>query len=302
MFRDWRFFIFMTTLERLSPCKVNLLLNILGKRPDGFHELETLFHPVALTDRLVFKKSGSGIQLTCNHPELPTDSGNLVYRAAESFLNAAKISDGVTIHLEKRVPLAAGLGGGSSNAAHTLAGLNDLFDKPLAPAGLIPLAAALGSDVNFFLQDRPALGVGRGEQIQSLEHFPSLAGVHIFLHHPGFGISTAWAYKNLARFPEALNGRPGRALELVNKLRHPSLTEAAPYFYNSLEAPALEKFPILSLFQEDLRASGAEVALMSGSGSTTFALAPSRASAENLGEHFKAKFGSGGWHAIASLQ
>jgi 4-diphosphocytidyl-2-C-methyl-D-erythritol kinase len=81
------------------------------------------------------------------------------------------------------------------------------------------LAAALGSDVPFFLQERPALGVGRGEQIQSLGHFQSLAGVHIFLHHPGFGISTAWAYKSLARFPEALNGRPGRALELVNKLR-----------------------------------------------------------------------------------
>lgn len=298
--RDWRFFIFMTTLERLSPCKVNFLLNILGKRPDGFHELETLFHPVALTDRLVFKKAATGIHLTCNHPELPTDSGNLVYRAAESFLKAARISDGVSIHLEKRVPLAAGLGGGSSNAAHTLAGLNELFGKPLTD--LHPLAATLGSDVNFFLQDRPALGVGRGEQIQSLEHFSSLAGVHIFLHHPGFGISTAWAYKNLARFPDALNGRPGRALEFVNKLRQRTLTEAAPHFYNSLEAPALEKYPILSLFQEHLRANGAPVALMSGSGSTTFALAASRTAAEKLSEQFKAKFGEGGWHAIASLQ
>src|SRR5690349_2259493 len=110
--RDWRVFIFMTH-ERVSPCKVNFLLNILGKRSDGFHELETLFQPVALTDRLVFRKSGSGIQLTCNHPELPTDSGNLVYRAAESFLRVAKISDGISIHLEKHVPVAAGLGGGS---------------------------------------------------------------------------------------------------------------------------------------------------------------------------------------------
>src|SRR4051812_9385233 len=120
----------MTSLERLSPCKVNLLLNILGKRPDGFHELETLFHPVALADRLTFARQGRGIRLTCNIPELPTDSGNLVYRAAESFLNAARISDGVTIHLEKRVPLAAGLGGGSSNAAHTLLALNELFGNP----------------------------------------------------------------------------------------------------------------------------------------------------------------------------
>src|SRR3954471_16962521 len=102
------------TLERLSPCKVNFLLNILRKRPDGFHELETLFHPVALTDSLIFKKSATGIQLTCNNPALPTDSGNLVYRAAQSFFETAKIRDGVAIHLEKRVPLAAGLGGGSS--------------------------------------------------------------------------------------------------------------------------------------------------------------------------------------------
>src|SRR5213075_2707407 len=99
------------TLERLSPCKVNFLLNILRKRPDGFHELETLFHPVGLTDLLTFKKSAAGIQLTCNNPSLPTDAGNLVFRAAQSFLQTAKISDGVQIHLEKRVPLAAGLGG-----------------------------------------------------------------------------------------------------------------------------------------------------------------------------------------------
>src|ERR1051325_11605994 len=108
------------TLERLSPCKVNFLLNILRKRPDGFHELETLFHPVALTDQLIFKKSAAGIQLTCNNPALPTDAGNLVYRAPKSFLQAANIRDGVAIHLAKRIPLAAGLGGGSSNAAHTL--------------------------------------------------------------------------------------------------------------------------------------------------------------------------------------
>lgn len=292
----------MTTLERLSPCKVNFLLNILGKRADGFHELETVFHPVALTDLLSFKKTGSGIQLTCNRPELPTDGGNLVYRAAQSFLESARIKEGITIHLEKRVPLAAGLGGGSSNAAHTLMALNELFGNPLPQTRLIELAGALGSDVPFFLQDRPALGVGRGEQIESLEAFASLAGVHIFLHHPGFGISTAWAYKNLARFPEALNGRPGRAREFITALRNCSLENASPHFYNSLEAPALEKYPILVLFQEFLREQGASVTLMSGSGSTTFALAKTKAIAESIAEKFKAEFGEGGWTAVAPLQ
>lgn len=292
----------MTSLERLSPCKVNFLLNILGKRPDGFHELETLFHPVALADHLTFQRQPGGIDLTCNIPELPTDSGNLVYRAAESFLSASKIAEGARVHLDKRVPLAAGLGGGSSNAAQTLLALNELFGNPLAPAELNSLAAALGSDVPFFLQDRPALGLGRGERIESLEPFNSLKSAYIFLHHPGFGISTAWAYKNLARFPDALNGKPGRARALAEKLRNATLGEAAPLFYNSMEAPALEKFPILTLFQEHLREAGASVALMSGSGSTTFAIAGNKIAAEKIAESFKSKFGDSGWTAIAPLQ
>src|SRR5262249_41136077 len=104
-------------LEKLSGCKVNLLLNILGKRPDGFHELETVMHPVKVFDRLSFEPAASGIQLTCSDPRLPTDSSNLVFRAAEKFFQATKINGGVRIHLEKTIPLEAGLGGGSGNAA-----------------------------------------------------------------------------------------------------------------------------------------------------------------------------------------
>ena len=131
------------TLEKPSPCKVNLLLNILGKRPDGFHELETVFHPVAVYDRLSFARVAQGIQLTCGDPNLPTDPRNLVYRAADLFLRAAKIKEGVRLHLEKRIPLAAGLGGGSGNAATTLLGLNELFGKPLAMDKLLLIAAFL---------------------------------------------------------------------------------------------------------------------------------------------------------------
>src|SRR4051794_31588300 len=108
------------TIEKESPCKVNLLLNILGKRPDGFHELETVMHPVNLCDQLALSRSGSGVRLTCSDPTLPADSTNLVYRAATAFLEQARISDGVRIHLEKKIPVAAGLGGGSANAATTL--------------------------------------------------------------------------------------------------------------------------------------------------------------------------------------
>src|SRR5947209_7329497 len=141
---------YLMTLERTSPCKVNLLLNILGRRPDGFHELETVMHPVNFCDRLVFSRGGKGIQLTCNDPGLPVDSTNLVHRAATAFLSAAGMTEGVRIHLDKKIPQAAGLGGGSGNAATTLLGLNELFGSPLGPEKLHALAAGLGSDIPFF--------------------------------------------------------------------------------------------------------------------------------------------------------
>ncbi len=296
------------TLEKRSHCKVNLLLNILGKRPDSFHELETVMHPVRVHDQLSFTRAGSGVQLTCNEPSLPTDSRNLVYRAAVVFLETAKIKDGVRLHLAKKIPLAAGLGGGSGNAAITLLGLNELFGLPLTADQLQAIAASIGSDVPFFLQNKPALATGRGEQIQPLEFFPALRGAAFLLIHPGFGIPTAWAYQQLARFPAALNGKPGRAQKLNGKpgraqklislLQSAGLKAAGTEFYNSLEAPALEKYPLLALFQEFLRANGAAATLMSGSGSTTFAVVEDQVAAEALAEKFKNRFGQTHWIAV----
>src|SRR5437773_10778707 len=133
------------SLEKNSRCKVNLLLNILGRRPDGFHELETVMQPVNLCDHLSFERAGRNVTLTCSDADLPVDSGNLVHRAATAFLEAAQIRDGVRIHLEKKIPLAAGLRGGSGNAAATLLGLNELFGQPLPPEKFHELAATLGS-------------------------------------------------------------------------------------------------------------------------------------------------------------
>jgi 4-diphosphocytidyl-2-C-methyl-D-erythritol kinase len=288
-------------LEKKSPCKVNLLLNILGKRADGFHELETVMQPVNLCDEMSFERAGSGVQLSCGHSELPTDSKNLVHRAATSFLAASKISDGIKIHLQKNLPLAGGIGGGSANAAVTFTALNELFGLPLPPEKLHELAAALGSDVPFFLHDQPALATGRGEKVKLLENFPALNGKAFFLVHPGFGISTPWSYQNLARFPEALNGKSGRAKELVEKLQAQNLAGAAGTFSNSLEAPAFDKFPVLELYKEFLRENGAEVALMSGSGSTMFAITKNLPAAETLAEKFKSQFGNNGWTATVEI-
>lgn len=289
------------TLEKPSPCKVNLILNILGKRPDGFHELETVMQPVPVCDEIKISRGGSGVHLTCNHPELPVDARNLVFRAAEAFLREANIGNGVRLHLEKRIPMAAGLGGGSGNAAATLLGLNELFGSPLNPAQLQAIAASLGSDVPFFLQSQPALATGRGEHVESLAPFPALRGTAILLVHPGFGIATAWAYRELARFPSALSGERGRAQRLVAALQGTDLAAAGKECYNSLETPALEKFPVLALYQEFFREHGAAIALMSGSGSTTFAIFPSLSDAKAAVEPFQAKFGAAGWLAVVAL-
>lgn len=288
-------------LEKKSPCKVNLLLNILGKRADGFHELETVLHPVNVCDELTFERGGTGIQLSCSRPELPAGPKNLVHRAATAFLAAAKIPDGVRVHLRKNLPLVGGIGGGSANAAVTLLALNELFSSPLSPEQLHELAASLGSDIPFFLHNRPTLATGRGEKVEPLGHFPALDGKAFLLFHPGFGIATPWSYQNLARFPDALNGSKGRAQKLISQLQNDDLKAAADSFYNSLEAPAFDKFPVLRLYQEFLRENGALVALMSGSGSTTFAIAENLPAAELLAEKFKSQFGGKGWMATVKI-
>jgi 4-diphosphocytidyl-2-C-methyl-D-erythritol kinase len=288
-------------LEKKSPCKVNLILNILGRRPDGYHELETVMQPVNLCDAMTFERAGSGLQLTCSHPELPVDSKNLVHRAATAFFATAKITDGVRIHLQKNLPLAGGIGGGSANAAVTFTALNELFGSPLPRTKLHELAAALGSDVPFFLYDRPALATGRGEKIQTLENFPALNGKAFFLVHPGFGISTPWSYQNLARFPKDQNGTAGRAQQLVAALQSQDWPAIVAGVYNSLEAPAFDKFPVLQLYREFLRENGALVSLMSGSGSTTFAIIENLTLADALAEKFKAQFGGNGWTATVAI-
>lgn len=293
----------MTGCERLSPCKINLLLNILGRRPDGFHDLETLFFPLPLHDRLRFEPAPpeSGLTLTCTHPALSTGPENLVYRAAQSFFTATGLPPAVRIHLDKHLPLAAGLGAGSANAAITLDALNEMHGRPLPPQQLRALAAGLGSDVAFFLQHRPALAFGRGEQIEPLPELVALKNLCVLLVHPGFGVSTAWAYRALANFPQALHGRPGRARALAEALLTGDLHGAAPLFYNALEAPVLRKYPLLEWFQDFLRRRGALITMMSGSGSTTFAFLPHRAAAETALAALKHEYQADFWSAVVEL-
>jgi 4-diphosphocytidyl-2-C-methyl-D-erythritol kinase len=286
--------------EFKSPCKIKLLLNILGKRPDGFHDLETIFLPVQIHDRLVFSAGESGIQLTCSDIHLPIGPENLVQRAAQAFFQAAGIPPGIRIHLEKKIPVAAGLGGGSGNAAITLRALNEIFNQPLDRAKLHELAAGLGSDVPFFLYDQACLGEGRGERLSPLGRLPALEGSHLLLIHPGFGVPTAWAYQQLAKYPDAQNGIPGRAAQLAKRLSTGTLKDARSDFFNALEAPVLPKYPFLALVREFLAEQGATVSLMSGSGSSLFAILPGKLQAESLRENFQCRFGLA-WNAVVPL-
>jgi 4-diphosphocytidyl-2-C-methyl-D-erythritol kinase len=291
-------------LQRDSPCKVNLLLNILGKRPDGFHELETVMHPVALCDTLTFDVTEvTGVELTCSNAALPCDSSNLVYKSALAFFKQAGLANGgVRIHLEKRIPLAAGLGGGSGNAATTLLALNELMGSPLRAVELEALASCLGSDVPFFLQSLPALATGRGERITPLDWFPALRGASLLLIHPGFGVSTAWAYQALANFPNALHGERNRAGKLIARLNNEGMESLSGWLFNSLEVPVLRKYPILQFYQDYLRDQGAAATLMSGSGSTTFALFRSKSEAAAAEQGFKEQFGQTAWTAVVPLK
>lgn len=301
MARQPRLARFFMSLVRTSACKVNLVLNLLGLRTDGFHELETLFFPVPLTDQLLFDVAPSGVELTCSRPDLPVDGTNLVCRAAASWFEASRLDGGVRIHLEKRLPIAAGLGAGSANAAATLLGLNELFGHPLSASQLGDLAARLGSDVNFFLQPNPALAFGRGERIEPVAPFSCLSGKALLLFHPGFGVSTPWAYKALAEFPQNRNGQPGRAQAVASALAQGDLSGAVSGWYNALEAPVLRKYPILALYQQFLRESGALGSLMSGSGSSTFALFESLDQARAVEPGFREQFGSEGWLQVVEL-
>jgi len=289
------------SVARQSPCKINLLLNVIAKRDDGFHELETLMHPIRLHDELEFSETAGGIMIDCNHPDLPTDSSNLIYRAAESFLSRANIDSGVFIRHQKNLPIAAGLAGGSANAAHTLRGLNELFGEPLAQSDLDEIAAQHGSDINFFLQDGPAIATGRGESVESLEPFPALANAGLVLINPGFGIPTPWAFKQLARYPEAITGSPGKIRQLADALSTETFGAAADFFFNSLEAPVLPKYPALTEYRDFFTANGAHVSMMSGSGATTFAITESPAAADEVAARARHRYGQKPWIRSLSL-
>ena len=250
-----------------APAKLNLYLRVLGKRPDGYHEIETLFERIDLADELSFGAAPSGIALTCTDPALSCGEDNLIVKAARLLQVVTGTSQGVRIHLVKRVPVAAGLGGGSSNAATALLGLNRLWQLGLPHARLMELAAQLGSDIPFFLSEAAfGVGCGRGERCEPLADVPPLAHVLVV---PAERLSTKEIYAN-SRFNLTA---PKPSIRMVqHALCNGSLSELAKGLWNDLEPEAIRRCPLIATIQSSLRALGCLAARVSGSGSSVFGL------------------------------
>lgn len=275
-------------MQLLAPAKINLSFQIKGRRADGFHKIETLMAPISLADRVTIERAGNGgIQFSCDDPSLPGGDDNLVVRAANLFRKATKAEGGITIALEKKIPHGAGLGGGSSDAATTLLGLNELFETRLAENDLLTLAAELGSDVPFFVVRSAAVCRGRGERVSPS---PLETNLPLLLLKPDFGVPTPWAY-----------GRWQDSRELPG-IDYSAQEFRGLTFLNDLEKPVFEKFVSLARLRMWLRQQPeTAVALMSGSGSTLFAVLREGADPETLAERARSKFDPTLWTCATRL-
>lgn len=267
------------SLTAFSPAKINLFLAITGKRPDGFHNLVSLVAPLAWGDSLWFEPMDApGFSLSCDVPELPVDASNLILKAAQAFAAAAELRSGGRFVLTKRIPMGAGLGGGSSNASTALLLLNAAHAYPLSSERLSTLAAGLGSDCPLFLAGKPVLMRGRGERLSPLpEHqCARLSGRRLLVFKPAFGISTPWAYGQLAAgAPESYLPEPHAEQKLANWFQEPgrSLDEI---LFNNMEQPAFSKYLALPALLDSMRALHGLQPRMSGSGSACFVILPER--------------------------
>ena len=287
-----------------APAKINVILRILGRRPDGFHNLWSIMQTVALEDevQIRLRADRQDIQLRCDATQLAADQSNLVYRAANEVLVRAQQSIGLDIELRKRIPMGAGLGGGSSDAAATIIGLNHLLRLEWSPTQMADVGQLLGSDVPFFLFAPSAFVAGRGETVRPVV----VEGTRwIVLVNPGFGVNTKWAYQELAATRTAVTplSLAQREIDRQSRVSWAQLIATAE---NDFEAPVFGAHVNLREIKRSLQAHGAEIALLSGSGATVFGvfadeararLAQSQFVSENLMKVFVAPTCSGplGW-------
>jgi len=289
----------MTRASLRTPAKINLGLRILGRRADGYHELESLFLPLDLADEAAVeprREPGVALRLEGDCAGVPADAGNLASRAARAFAEAAGLPGGLRVHLRKRIPAAAGLGGGSSDAGAVLRALAALHPERVSPERLRALALELGADVPFFLDPRPSRVGGIGERIEPVEGVPSLA---LLLVHPGAPLPTAEVYRAWDALAPAARRRadPGGRLPPAG-----TSLEAwvAGQVANDLEPAAVRLCPAIARLRPRLVERGALAVGLSGSGPTLFGLFSSPAAADRAARAFAGEAPGGGPEPTAS--
>ena len=265
-------------ITKHSPAKVNLFLQVLGRREDGYHELATLMQKVDLCDHISFFADGKGIQVECPDGTLPVDESNLAHRAADAIFSHVSNRPGIRIVIEKKIPIAAGLGGGSSNAATVLMALNDLFEYGLGTAELMKLGEKIGADVPFFIFGNAAWAFGKGERLVGVESLPQMS---LVLVNPGIQVSTRDVYAGLN-----LKSKIKLTKERLqfNIPKFISLQDIARGLRNDLERVTISLHPVIAELKSSLLRYGALGSLMSGSGSTVFGIFSEKREAERAAE------------------
>jgi 4-diphosphocytidyl-2-C-methyl-D-erythritol kinase len=267
----------MESISLRAPAKVNLRLDVLGKRPDGYHEIKTWIYPISLADELHIEKvSSAKITISSSLPDLPVGEENLAHRAAALFIKERGLSGGIQIEIIKRIPLAAGLGGGSSDAAAVLRGMNILWGVDVPQEGLMEMGARIGMDVPFFIVGKGAIMGGKGERV--VQSLPPLK-LWMLLINPGLPLSTKQVYEQ---------GKWGLTKDRGdNRISMPpqDLEKMGTFLHNALEGPALELMPRIEHIKARLLDAGARGVVMTGSGPTVFGL---------FGEEAEARHAAGG--------
>jgi 4-diphosphocytidyl-2-C-methyl-D-erythritol kinase len=269
-----------------SYSKINLTLNILSRREDGYHEIETIIQSINLTDQVIITEEKEGIKIKCNHPEVPVNANSLSYRSAEKIINRYGIKKGVSIEIEKNVPLSSGLAGGSANSATILIGINKLFSLNLSNEDLRGIGEELGMDVPFFIQNGTALAYQRGEKLTPLTSInPPL---WVIIINPGFDISTQWAYHNLDL--DSIKREKNNTKAMLKALKEGKLQEITKNLFNSFESLIIKEYPEVGRIKNRLIEEGVLGALMSGSGPTVFGITHNKEEALKIYEKLKPEY------------
>lgn len=276
----------MNKIKINSYSKINLTLNILSRREDGYHEIETIMQSINLADQVIITEEKEGIEIKCNHPEVPVNANSLAYRSAEKIINRYGIKKGVKIEIEKKIPLASGLAGGSANSATILIGMNKLFSLNLSNKDLRGIGEELGMDVPFFIQNGTALAYQRGEKLTPLSSInPPL---WMIILNPGFNISTNWAYNNLDL--DSIKREKNNTKAMLKVLKEGKSQEIAKNLFNSFESLIIKKYPEVGRIKNRLIEEGVLGALMSGSGPTVFGITQNEEEALKIYEKLKPEY------------